>query len=240
MRQSLYDSMSLMDLMIDCVKLGITNCWIIKENGNTILVDSGVSRSISKLQKKLNNLGIEKDSVAALIQTHCHFDHIGLSARIKEYTKCKIIVNKSEASWITGRDKPVPGGFNRWGRVLNRMMNAWVPRMDIQPFEGDILQEGELDLGEYGIEGKIIHTPGHTIGSSSVVLDSGEAFVGDLAMSGLPKIIGKGTPMLGDDLSMIYQNWEKLIGLGISKIYPGHGKPFDVAVLENILENRQE
>jgi hydroxyacylglutathione hydrolase len=43
-----------------------------------------------------------------------------------------------------------------------------------------------MDLLEFGVDGRIVHTPGHTSGSISLLLDSGEAFVGDLAVNYLP------------------------------------------------------
>jgi len=38
-------------------------------------------------------------------------------------------------------------------------------------------------LGSLGIDGQILHTPGHTHDSMSIVLADGRAFVGDLAMT---------------------------------------------------------
>lgn len=48
--------------------------------------------------------------------------------------------------------------------------------------EPEILVEEDIDLLEFGVNGKIVHTPGHISGSISLLLDSGEAFVGDLAV----------------------------------------------------------
>ena len=50
----------------------------------------------------------------------------------------------------------------------------------------DLVVEDELSLRDHGIPGTVLHTPGHSPGSLSVVLDTGEAFVGDLAMNGPP------------------------------------------------------
>jgi hydroxyacylglutathione hydrolase len=49
--------------------------------------------------------------------------------------------------------------------------------------EPEILVDEEMDLLEFGVNGRIVHTPGHTSGSISLLLDSGEAFVGDLAIN---------------------------------------------------------
>jgi len=40
-----------------------------------------------------------------------------------------------------------------------------------------------------GIYGKALYTPGHTSGSMSILLDSGEVIVGDQAVGGLPQCL---------------------------------------------------
>ncbi len=87
----------------------------------------------------------------------------------------------------------------------------------------------------YGIDGKIIHTPGHTPGSISVILDSGEAFVGCMAHNGFPFRIQPGLPIYALDIEEIKKQWKILIDSGIKMIYPGHGKPFPVEIIKKSL-----
>jgi hypothetical protein len=61
----------------------------------------------------------------------------------------------------------------------------------------------EISLVEYGIPGKVIHTPGYSLGSVSVLLENGEAFVGDLAMNMVPLRLKPGLPIFGDSLSIV-------------------------------------
>ena len=70
-------------------------------------------------------------------------------------------------------------------------------------------------LKEIGIDGEIIHTPGHSDDSVSLMLDSGELFVGDL------------NPLYELDLhkgTQIGESWDKLLALKPKKIYYGHAK----------------
>ena len=48
----------------------------------------------------------------------------------------------------------------------------------------------------------------------SLLLDSGEAFVGDLAMSGFPKMIGKGMPVFAEDVVAVKESWRLLLSRG--------------------------
>ena len=52
-----------------------------------------------------------------------------------------------------------------------------------------------MSLYDYGIPGRVVYTPGHSSGSISVLLESGEAFVGDLAMNKLPLRATPGLPI---------------------------------------------
>jgi glyoxylase-like metal-dependent hydrolase (beta-lactamase superfamily II) len=49
-----------------------------------------------------------------------------------------------------------------------------IPATDVDVVLGD----EEVSLAEYGIPGKVVYTPGHSSGSVSVLLETGEAFVG--------------------------------------------------------------
>jgi len=86
-----------------------------------------------------------------------------------------------------------------------------------------------------GIPGKIVHTPGHSSGSVSILLETGDAFVGDLAMNALPMRLSPGLPILGDDISRIKESWGVLKREGAKKIYPEHGKPFTIEVINRYL-----
>lgn len=105
-----------------------------------------------------------------------------------------------------------------------------MPRMHIPVCEVDLVLGDEgLYLQEYGIPGKIIHTPGHTAGSVSVVLETGEAFVGDLAMNKFPLGLGPGLPIFAEDIQAVKESWKLLLEQGVEKVFPAHGKPFSVS-----------
>jgi glyoxylase-like metal-dependent hydrolase (beta-lactamase superfamily II) len=93
------------------------------------------------------------------------------------------------------------------------------------------LQDKDFPLKSFGISGQIIHTPGHTPGSSTVLLDTGDAFVGDLAMNGLPLRLGPGMPCFGDSAETVKRSWRLLLDRGARTIYPGHGQPFKADAL---------
>jgi hydroxyacylglutathione hydrolase len=98
--------------------------------------------------------------------------------------------------------------------------------------EADLLLGDEgLDLEPYGVSGRIVHTPGHSPGSVSVLLPSGEAFVGDLAMNGPPMCLRPSFGIFADRPEQVPASWRRLVAMGARVAYPGHGNPFPVSAL---------
>ena len=98
-----------------------------------------------------------------------------------------------------------------------------------------VLGDGELFLGDYGIPGKIIYTPGHSMGSVSVLLETGDAFVGDLAMNAFPLRLSPGLPIFAEDVQKVKESWRRLLDEGAKTVYPAHGKPFAAEVIRRVL-----
>jgi glyoxylase-like metal-dependent hydrolase (beta-lactamase superfamily II) len=132
---------------------------------------------------------------------------------------------------------PLPPGLSTWGSILLVLMKAFmVPFRTIPTTRVDVvLGDNEISLTDYGIPGKIIHTPGHSSGSVSVLLETGDAFVGDLAMNAFPLRFGPGLPTFGDSMKTIKDSWSLLLEKGAKTVYPAHGNPFPVSVIEKAL-----
>ena len=81
----------------------------------------------------------------------------------------------------------------------------------------------------------MIYTPGHSWGSVSVLLESGEAFVGDLGMNMFPMRLTPGLPIFGDDMQVVNRSWRKLLSMGARMVYPAHGKPFPAEIMEKAI-----
>jgi len=69
-------------------------------------------------------------------------------------------------------------------------------------------------LRDFGIPGKILHTPGHTQGSISLLLDDGSAFVGDVAMNYFRLLGLKKRPLVAENYEAVFKSWEKLLSAG--------------------------
>lgn len=213
------------------LSLGVCNCYLIKEK-SLILVDGGAPNKGNKFLEELKVLSIEPKDISLIILTHGHWDHIGSVSELKRLTGCEVAINMHEKDWVEQALKPLPPGIGLWGKILGAMMKMSMPLVKFSGTSVDlVLEDKEFPLESYGIHGNILYTPGHSSGSMSLLLDTGEAFVGDLAMSGFPKLIGSGMPIFAEDIGAVKESWQLLLNRGAKWIYPAHGKPFRADVL---------
>jgi len=74
------------------------------------------------------------------------------------------------------------------------------------------LEESRKFLAGIGLSGEVIHTPGHSVDSVTLILDEGFAFTGDLHPS-----------FMNTDEVTTRQSWDKINQHKIRRIFPGHG-----------------
>jgi glyoxylase-like metal-dependent hydrolase (beta-lactamase superfamily II) len=110
------------------------------------------------------------------------------------------------------------------GKLLKRLVD--------RRFHGvapDILIEHETELEPYGVDARVILTPGHTPGSVSVLTGDGEAIVGDIMMGGhLGGALFSHRPRyhyFADDIDQVRASIKKVMSYSPRKIYVGHGGP---------------
>jgi hydroxyacylglutathione hydrolase len=212
------------------ISLGWANAFVIRGK-RPILVDTGYSGSAAAIMDQLHEKGIDPDWLSLILITHGHADHFGSAAEIKKQTGAPIAVHKLDAkALITGQDPPLkPVGFI--SRSLMPLLEHRGPAK-APPVKPDILIGEEMDLKKYGVDGKVIHTPGHTPGSLSVILPNGEFIVGDLIMRGLLRFWQPNYPLFADDLSQLNKSLKLILRKKPVKIYCTHGGPFDIKTVQ--------
>lgn len=224
-----------MEQQIIPLELKITTCYLIRGKEGFVMVDAGPPRCTSIFTAAMQELSLDPGDIKMIFITHGHWDHWGSLKEIAEISGARCAINHREVPWLQDRRVRVPRGIGLWGKLLFALLPFMVPliRSGLRPLTADIaLGDEPYPLDEYGIPGRILHTPGHTEGSMSLLLDSGDAFVGDLAMSGFPRITGPGPFVLGQDIQAMKRSWQFLLDEGAVKIYPAHGKPFSARVFD--------
>ena len=224
-----------MSLSIHPIKLGVARCYVIQAEG-TILIDGGAPKQARNFMKGIESLSINPKDIHLIAITHGHWDHIGSAKEIKEITGAKIALHRNEKDWLEKSLMPLPPAVTLWGRIFAKIMAVFLPLVHVPATNVDVvLGDEEVSLAEYGIPGRIIPTPGHSMGSVSVLLETGDAFVGDLAMNAFPLRLSPGLPIFAEDLQEVKKSWHLLLAKGAKTVYPAHGKPFPADAIRRAL-----
>ncbi len=230
---------------IQSVKLGWVRCYLLKCTGGYLLIDVYYPGNYGQFVKKLEKIGIAASEIKYLLLTHHHDDHAGFAAELVQNTGCRVIAHRNALSALEqgkyeGTAKPV----NRRIQIVMAFYTVYYDlfhkgEWDFPPVilaDRDIIIEGDNEefLKGIGIDGVILHTPGHTTtrDSISVLLSDGSAFVGDAAMNFL-RWTGVGhRPIYIEDINIVYESWRKLRDRGARVIYPSHGNSFSATKLD--------
>lgn len=131
------------------------------------LIDSGVAGSETMIFDYIKKNGRDPREISLVILSHSHPDHIGSVKAIKESTQCGIAAHNGEKDWIENTEKqfherPVPGFQTLVGGPVA------VDRL---------ITDGEtVDLGNK-ITCEVMHTPGHSRGSISLLFENEKAII---------------------------------------------------------------
>lgn len=217
-----------MQPQIFTLKLGINRCYIIKGK-HAIMIDGGPPNRVKSFLKQLAATGIEPKEIRLVVLTHGDFDHTGSAKAIKEATGAKVAIHKNDSELLEEGCFNWAPGVTIWGVSSRFVLKPFAKFVKFPPLKPDIiLTDEDYPIDKYIPGAKIIYTPGHTSGSVSVLLETGEAFVGCMAHNGFPFRTSPGLPIFAADIDKVRENWNILLKKGAKKIYPGHGNPFTI------------
>jgi len=212
---------------------GRSNSFLIECENNYILVDTGRENSWKELTSKLDKiLGVNK--LSCLILTHTHFDHAENAKRLKNKYNCKIIVHKSEADNLKHGNTPLPKGTNLiTGIIVDKIGKPIQSRYNYESVDPDLLVDENYNLDDFGSSVYILHTPGHSKGSISIIIDDEIALVGDTLFGVVRNSI---YPPFADDTETMIKSWKKLLETPCKLFLPGHGREIRRKLLEKEYE----
>lgn len=242
------------------IELSVTNCYLISCGSQYILIDTGYEVDWNLFCKQLKKAKIDFSQISHIILTHHDDDHSGLlNYMVGQNNAVKIVMSYLAKDLLaTGEDDRSHGKklINKrlellWAFSLKRLKIMFATKKYISKESNgkfppyyvrttDILITDTTRLKDIGIDldGTIIHTPGHTIDSISILFDDGDALVGDSAANML-QFAGTNYCVIAlEDFNQYYQSWQKIIDYKAQRIFPAHGKAFSIEKLKaNIGKN---
>ena len=226
------------------LNLGITSCYLLQCSEGYLLIDTAYPNSYKRFRKAIRALGVDQRQISHLLLTHHHDDHAGFAARLVEETGCTPIFHQEALSALSqGRSEETMKPVNRCIETVFSVFQLIHRQFSYPPLAGaenSILISGDNSdlLNSLGIDGEILHTPGHSRDSISIVLADGSAFVGDAAMNFLNFCRINYRPIFVEDIDSVFFSWKKLLEHGAKWIYPAHGGAFPADKLSRYTAGR--
>ena len=209
---------------VHTLRLSRSNAYLVRGE-RPILVDAGSTGEADRILSAVRNKGVEPHTLALILLTHGHLAVTGSSGEIRRRTGAPIAIHSLDAEMLRmGHNAPLrPTGF------LARLAAPIVQTGRGEATNPDLVLDGPRALKEFGLDGRVIETPGHTSGSISLLLPDGDAIVGDLIMGGyLAGLVRRSVPNVAyfqeDDREMM-RSLRIVLSSGARKLYVGHGGP---------------
>ena len=149
-------------------------CFVVRGRDRVVLVDTGVGGpgapgatwigTPGRLPQELAAAGVEPDEIDLVVLTHLHLDHIGWNLAWDgdrprpRFPRARYLVQRADWELFASRGEDAREAFDRCVAPLQALGVA-------ELLEGDRTLDAELSL---------LHTPGHTPGSQSLLVRSGE------------------------------------------------------------------
>ena len=206
--------------------LGVGRAYLYQEADRLTLIDTGLAGSADRLYAAIEGIGRKPEELRRIVITHHHNDHIGSLADVVERTGAQVLAHPLDAPVVRGeRPSPGPTASGLWrllSPLLARGMRPAKPcRVDRELADGD---EIDLDGGA-----RVVHTPGHTMGSIALYLPARRLlFAGDAAINAF----GLGPPsgvfgLHNEDRAQVRESFRRLAQLDFDVACFGHGRPLD-------------
>lgn len=182
-----------------------TNCYVIFDEESKEIMVIDPAGDVDKIEDLIKN--IFKGNLKYIYLTHCHGDHIAGVNELREKCGGKVLIHRNDAEGLNNVD-------------VNLTEYIGLPEISLEVDsridDNDLIHLGNLQF-------KVIHTPGHTAGSTSLYCDEEKClFSGDTIFAGA-----------WGRTDLPTSSREKLMDSIVNKIlilpdntfiYPGHGK----------------
>lgn len=210
------------------IQAGHANAYLIMHGEFAVLVDTGSRPILDRVKVHLAEEGLAITDLRFIVLTHSHYDHVCEAGAIRAESGAQVIAHAAEATNLARGCTPLPHGTSPLFRLISWIGRRFFGNISCYaPVPVDIAVTGAFCIPAGASAFVIIPTPGHTIGSISVLFD-GHAFVGDSCFRILPWSCA---PPFADDGAALHRSWDALLATGCHTFHPCHGTTFGAELL---------
>lgn len=211
------------------MQLGAARAFLVESDTGLVLVDAGLPGCERSVLRRMQAIG--RDDLRLIFITHAHLDHYGSVAALRRITGAPVAIHHADADAMSRGETPIRSARSR-GKLLLPLLPLIKQVLRPEPAPPDILLDDGDDLRAYGLDARVLHTPGHTPGSSCLIVEGRLAFVGDLISTTTRSTVQR---FFADDWSLIPDSLARLQALKPERVYAGHGRrPLDGKALHRL------
>jgi N-acyl homoserine lactone hydrolase len=201
---------------------GLSNIYLIRKGKTNILFDTGGFGQRRAFLLKLKEMGYSPAEIEHLIISHTHWDHI---MNVPFFSNAKTYVHQEDMKFAHSKAGEADLSYPL-------------------PYMRELLDKPNLkvwDAEEIVVEGiRLIHTPGHTPGSVSAVMETswGTTVICGDHFKNRAEFWSKSYDIRGEE-KVFMKSVEKILALKPDAIAPGHDLPFDVKSGKYLVEQNE-
>jgi glyoxylase-like metal-dependent hydrolase (beta-lactamase superfamily II) len=207
------------------LNLGFAHVHLVVTDEGVVLVDTGLPGRSARIDKALAEIRKAIGDVRTVLLTHHHSDHTGNVADVRRRSGARVFAHAADAPVITGAIERV---------ASNRLVKLVLK--DAEPTRLDQLITADESEPIPGFTA--LHTPGHTRGHVSYLLDraDGVLFVGDAATGGRGGKVAAAPRMSSVDPAEENRSIAKLATFSFQHAVFGHGRAISGGAVERFRE----
>jgi len=162
------------------IHLGFSVAFMLVGEAGPVLLDAGLAGSERLIWAALRRRGFRPAELRAVILTHSHLDHCGCVPALLRESGAVLAAHPLAAAGLRGGRFRVPQGRKALGKAMQAAFRLAGPRLQSPQAEVGFFLEDGAGLESLGLPARVLHTPGHSMDSLTVLLEDGRAFTGDL------------------------------------------------------------
>jgi hydroxyacylglutathione hydrolase len=201
------------------------------------LVDAGMTWHGRAILRAIERLGRRPEELRAVIVTHAHADHFGGLGALQDAAEFEVLAHPEHVGVLERGEIILSPALNPFSAIYAEFARRFLPRVGL-PCVRHVtpVAHGER-LDQLGLPGRILHTPGHSAGDISLLLDDGRAFVGDTVQGRrIPRVTPPELPNMAQAPDVVLESWRLLLDEGATELYPAHGSVVTAEEIAQVLE----